>query len=131
MFKIIKNKNKNLCVAYRCPKNKTEKDRFCAKHSKKYQKYKNPYKYTFHQKKYRAKERGISWDLTLEEFIEFCEETNYMELKGKTGESASIDRKDPKIGYTRENVQILSLANNSKKMHEDNRVDEVTEDLPF
>lgn len=126
MFRIIPSKKKKgLCVAHGCRNKHSSQDRFCSKHSKRYQKYKNPYKYTFYQKKYRAKERGITWNLTLEEFIEFCEETNYMELKGKTAEAASIDRKDPLKGYEKGNLQILSLTANSRKMHEDNK------DCPF
>lgn len=126
MFKIISHKKaKGLCVAYRCNNKHTSKDRFCSKHSKRYQKYTNPYKYTFHQKKYRAIERGIEWNLTLDQFIAFCDEHNYMDTKGKTKTSASIDRIDPLKGYELGNLQILSLSDNTKKMHEDNS------DCPF
>lgn len=128
MFKIIPSKKaKGLCVAYRCGNKHTPKNRFCSKHNHRYQKYKNPYKYTFHQKRSRAKERGIEWNLTLDEFIEFCNETGYMDTKGKTKTSASIDRIDPNKGYEIGNIQILSLSDNTKKMHEDNKED----DCPF
>lgn len=128
MFKIIPDKKaKGLCVAYRCSNKHTSKNRFCSKHNHRYQKYKNPYKYTFHQKRQRAKERGIVWKLTLDEFIEFCDEHNYMDTKGKTKTSASIDRIDPSKGYEKGNLQILSLSDNTKKMHEDNKED----DCPF
>ncbi len=127
MFKIIPHKKfKGLCVAYRCNNKRSKKDRFCPKHSKRYQKYKNPFKYTFHQKKNRAIERGIAWKLSLAEFIEFCEETNYMEKKGKTKTSASIDRIDPNKGYEKGNLQILSLSDNSKKKYTD-----LEDDCPF
>lgn len=127
MFKLVPSKKtKRLCIAYRCSNEHSPKDRFCSKHSKRYQKYKNPYKYAFHQKKYRAIERGIEWKLTLDEFIEFCDQNNYMETKGKTKTSASIDRIDPNKGYEIGNLQILSLSENSKKMHRDN-----SEDCPF
>lgn len=121
MFKIIPSKKlKGLCVAHGCTKKHGTKDRFCSTHTHRYQKYKNPYKYTFNQKKNRAKERGIEWKLTLQEFIDFCEEHNYMETKGRRATSASIDRIDPNKGYEKGNLQILSLSANTKKMHVDN-----------
>lgn len=127
MFKIIPSKKaKGLCVAYRCANKHTPKNRFCSKHNHRYQKWKNPIKYTFHQKKSRAKERGIKWNLTLAEFTQFCKENDYMNKKGRTASAASIDRidPDPEIGYEVGNIQILSLAANSKKMHEDKADDD-------
>ena len=125
MFKIAKNKPKHLCAAWGCTNLRTPKNRFCSKHNHRYQKEKNPIKYIFHKKRHRAKERGIEWNLTLSEFKQFCEENNYMELKGKKAGSASIDRIDPNKGYEVGNLQILTLAQNSAKMHEDKN------DCPF
>lgn len=123
-FKIIpEKKKKGLCVAYRCGSKHTPKNRFCSKHNHRYQKYKNPYKYTFQQKRSRAIKRGIEWSLTLDEFIEWCDENNYMAEKGKKANSASIDRKDPNKGYEKGNLQKLTLAQNSAKMHEDKKND--------
>lgn len=124
MFKIIPSKKKKgLCVAYRCKNKHTPKNRFCSKHNHRYQKYKNPYKYCYHQKRGRTIERGIEWNLTIDEFIEFCDEHNYLDNKGRTKTSASIDRIDPSKGYEKGNLQILSLSDNTKKMHEDNKND--------
>lgn len=124
MFKIIPSKKKKgLCVAYRCKNKHTPKNRFCSKHNHRYQKYKNPYKYCYHQKRGRAIERGIEWNLTIDEFIEWCDENNYMAEKGKKANSASIDRKDPNKGYEKGNLQKLTLAQNSAKMHEDKKND--------
>lgn len=126
MFKIVSNKkSKGLCTAYRCKNKHTPKDRFCAKHRHRYNKFINPIKYTYHQKRSRARERGIEWNLTIEEFRDFVIETNYMQNKGKKAGSASIDRIDPRKGYEVGNLQILSLSDNSKKMHTDKN------DCPF
>lgn len=125
MFKIAKNKPKHLCVAWGCKNPRTPKNRFCSKHNHRYQKEKNPINHTFNLRRSRAKERGIEWNLTLAEFKQFCEENNYMELKGKSAGSASIDRIDPNKGYEVGNLQILTLAQNSAKMHEDR------DDCPF
>lgn len=120
MFKIAKNKDSSLCQAYRCGNKHTPKDRFCAKHRHRYNKEMNPINYVFHLRKSRAKERGHEWDLTLEEFREFCKQTGYMEGKGKKAGSMSIDRIDNTKGYSLDNIQILSLSENSAKQHTDN-----------
>jgi len=125
MFKIIPSKkSKGLCVAYGCKNKHTPKNRFCAKHNHRYQKFKDPVRYCFNRKKNNARTTRIEWKLTLEEFREFCEEHNYLERTGKLATSASIDRIDPGKGYEKGNLQILSLADNNRKMHEDNKKDE-------
>ena len=139
MFKIVKNRRKGICVAHGCMNSHSKKDRFCSKHRHRYNKWMNPLKYTFYKRKYRAKEREIEWNLTLEEFKEFCDETNYMELKGKMSHSASIDRIDPSKGYEKGNIQILSLGDNTRKKNDriNGRCDDNDfdyggdEDLPF
>lgn len=115
-MKIIKNKGKKgLCVAYRCERPPHIKDRFCSKHSKRYQKEKNFLAYTFSSLKQNAKRRGKPFDLTLQEFKIFCKNTNYLGLKGRKSESASIDRIDSTKGYSLKNIQVLTLSQNSTK----------------
>ena len=112
---IDKKKSKGLCVAYRCGRKPHTKDRFCPKHSKRYQKEENPIEYTFAALKQNAKRRGKDFSLTIDQFKQFCRETDYIELKGKLGSSASIDRVKPDKGYSLDNIQILSLSQNSSK----------------
>lgn len=122
MFKIIETKKAGKCKAYRCPDDSTKKDRFCAKHSKRFQKEKNEASYVYHLLKSNAGRRDKEFSLTLDEFKLFCKETNYLNLRGKKAGSASIDRINPLKGYTYDNIQIMSLADNSAKMHRDNEV---------
>lgn len=126
MFKIIENKDKKLCCAYRCANKRAEKDRFCPKHRKRYKKEHNPVSYYYDLLKCNAKRRGKKFTLTLPEFKYFCDQTDYLKLKGKKASSASIDRIDPARGYEAGNIQILSLAENTRKMHEDRK-----EQAPF
>lgn len=74
-------------------------------------------RYSYNNKKHRADERGIFWDLTLEEFREFCHETDYISKTGKVTGSYDVDRiiegKTP--GYTKGNIQILDKIANIKK----------------
>jgi len=71
--------------------------------------------YTFNILRCNAKRRGKIFNITLNQFRKFCKETNYLELKGKNASSASIDCKIPEKGYSYENMQILTLAENTIK----------------
>lgn len=123
MVIIDKKKDKGLCVAYRCMHKHSARDRFCHKHRKRFQKDNNPLVYCYGYLKQNAKRRGKAFDLTLEEFKKFCDETDYLELKGKLGKSASIDRIDNTKGYSYDNIRVLSLSDNTKKRNEEDYAD--------
>lgn len=119
-FRIARSKPGHLCCAYHCKEKRSAKDRFCPKHSRRYQRDTNPIRYVYHALKSNARRRGKVFTLTLAEFEAFCAETGYMEKRGKTGKSASIDRIDNSRGYEAGNLRILSLSENSyKRNHED------------
>lgn len=65
----------------------------------------------------RARQRKIPFTITLAQFREWCRETGYLERRGKTPESATIDRKNHDEGYHIWNIQILSHAENSNNGH--------------
>lgn len=67
--------------------------------------------------KQNAKRRGKYFDLTLEEFKKFCIKHDYLAAKGRKSFSMTIDREDTTKGYTANNIQPLSNANNVKKHH--------------
>lgn len=90
---------------------------FCYKHWRQRAKETNILGYTFDALKQAAKRRGKQFDLTLEQFKEFCERTKYLELKGKTSSSLSIDRIDPTKGYSADNIQAVELGYNVRKFH--------------
>lgn len=116
-------KKKHLCEVKFCKKSKTGTDRLCPKHRKQKQRAEDPEAYFFNALKNNAKRRKKYFDITLAQFRDFCKRTNYINLKGKNADSASIDRIKIEEGYTISNIQILSLSDNTKKMHE--------EDYPF
>jgi len=53
--------------------------------------------------------------LTIEEFTEFCYRSDYIAGKGRTVESYSIDRVNPERGYHIDNIQRLTVSENSRK----------------
>lgn len=119
MFKIIENKKAPLCKAYRCQNMRAENDRFCYKHRKRFLKETKPVNYYYTLLKSNAKHRGKEFNLTLEEFKNFCAETGYMHLKGKSAKSASIDRINNLRGYEMGNIQVLTLSQNTCKRNEE------------
>ncbi len=115
MFKIVDNKDKRICAAYRCNKKRGAHSKFCPKHHSRRQKEVNPEGYFYNLLKQNAKRRGKDFKLTRPEFAIFCAETGYLRRKGKNKNSASIDRIDLNKGYEISNIQVLTLRENSSK----------------
>lgn len=65
----------------------------------------------------RAKQRGLPFTITLEEFKTWCAQTGYLEKRGRDPESASIDRIDHDKGYHIWNIQIKSFQENCTTGH--------------
>jgi hypothetical protein len=100
-------------------------DRFCGKHRHRFTKHNNIVAYTFNALKSNAKRRGKEFTLTRTQFKKFCLKTDYIKLKGRRPNSASIDRIDSSKGYSLDNIQILSLSINSSKGNRDDLEDYV------
>lgn len=116
---IAKSKPKHLCQAKRCKACKAPKKKFCSKHHAQSQKQNNLVGYTYNLLKQNAKTRKKVFTITLQDFKDFCNETGYLETKGRTKLKSSIDRKDHTKGYEKGNLQLLSVSDNSKKRWED------------
>lgn len=114
-FYVCSDKPKHICCAYRCKSKRKDKHRFCAKHSHRYKKATDLLGYVYDNLRCNARRRGKVFTLTRQEFEQFCAETNYLELRGKTGKSASIDRVDNRKGYELGNIRILTLSENTHK----------------
>lgn len=120
-------KSEKKCATPYCCNDKRTGHGFCHKCVARRFRATHPETYSYNTLKQNAKRRGHAFVLTLDEFIKFCGETNYLALKGKTKNSASIDRKIPHLGYVYGNLQILSLSENTKKRY----ADELEEKCPF
>jgi hypothetical protein len=69
----------------------------------------------YHTAKSHAKQRGIGFLLTREQFEAFCHETGYHLTKGRTAEASSIDRIKGDLPYQAGNIQIKTVSANSIK----------------
>lgn len=76
---------------------------------------KDPVKLSFQNLRKNARRRGKEFTLTLEQFREFCIKHPYIQGKGRTKDSYHIDRIDETKGYSIDNIQILTNAENFKK----------------
>jgi len=74
---------------------------------------KHPATYVLNAIRQRAKSRRLECTITLAEFKAWCAETGYLELRGQTPESMTVDRVDPDQGYHIWNIRPLSHAENS------------------
>ena len=80
----------------------------CAKHHARQWKNNHPLKYAYNKLKYRAKERGHEFSLTFAEYEAFAIKTDYAKLKGRSGLSLSINRKNPNKGYSKSNIETMT-----------------------
>lgn len=122
---INKKKRIGKCLTPYCRSFSRGKNNYC--YSCKQRKYKerHPFRYEYNVLKQNAKRRGHFFGLTFQEFKKFCLETSYLEKKGRTKRKFSIDRINVRSGYVLENIQLITVSANSKKMYLD------YEDLPF
>lgn len=88
----------------------------------------NPIRATYYNLKNNAKRRNKDFQLTFEEFGEFATKYQINYGKKRTKDTWSIDRVDPSKGYSIDNIQPLTLSENSEKRWSDMRVFEFTND---
>jgi CRISPR/Cas system-associated protein endoribonuclease Cas2 len=72
-------------------------------------------KWSYWNLKSNAKRRNKVFDLTFEQFQDFCIETNYIAGKGRTLLSYSIDRINNNLGYSIGNIRCITVSENSRK----------------
>ena len=75
----------------------------------------SPLKAAFATLRNNAKRRGIEFTLSLPDFALFCEQTNYLALKGLGPDDMTIDRINNYKGYEAGNIQMLTRRENSKQ----------------
>lgn len=110
-------KNKHgLCAVKRCRQEREKHRTICRRCRQRIDVVHNPVSNAYRNLKSHAKQRKIPFHLTRIQFEEFCLMTGYvLENRGKTKTSFSIDRIQSHIGYTPENIQVLTLSENTRK----------------
>lgn len=120
----VKRPNLRHCAIAWCPRERRsdKKSRLCHTCESREWRANHPVRAAHIRLRSHAKQRGILFDLTFDQFKRFvCESGNgYMEGKGKTFRShLQIDRIDNLKGYTLSNIQVLTLSENATKGNRD------------
>ncbi len=103
-------------VAY-CRNDRPKHKSICWKHKSRLLKERHLATYTFNLLRCGARRRGIAFTLTLKNFIDFCQRTNYLVLKGQNPDSLTVDRINHDFGYAQDNIKVSTHAENSFKKH--------------
>ena len=108
-------KAKHKCETKYCRRERPPQKKKCWTCQKKAWKKKYPVRYAYSNLKQNAKKRKKDFTLSLEQFEEFCKKTSYLEKVGKKRYHYSIDRIRSSEGYHIDNIQLLTVAQNSSK----------------
>ena len=76
-----------------------------------------PETYVLNAIRNRARQRKIPFDITLEQFRDFCNRTGYITRRGRDPDALTIDRIDHDKGYHIWNIQVKSFQENCERGH--------------
>jgi hypothetical protein len=77
----------------------------------------DPVRYAFNNLRNRAKQRGLAFTITIEQFRQFCIKTKFIAGKGRSAESYTIDRIYNGVGYHIDNIQVMKKGDNVRKYY--------------
>jgi hypothetical protein len=108
-----KNIKKGFCSVAFC-KNKC-KGKICSTCRCRKSRIEDPVRYAFNNLRNRAKQRGLLFTITLEQFRGWCSKVKYIGFAGRSSESYTIDRKHNDLGYHIDNIQVMTKGKNITK----------------
>lgn len=108
-------KDKKLCTTPRCKNKKAPKRTICWKCKARLYKKRNLARAVFRDLRHNAKRRNKPFTITFEDFLKFCYQYNYLQGKGKTKTSLTIDCIINELGYVPGNLQALTNEENGRK----------------
>jgi hypothetical protein len=104
-----------LCKTMGCTNPAAKNKNYCFGCRSKQWRERHPLLYLYLAWRGNAKRRGKFFDVTFDQFQEFCQETGYDKLKGTAADCLSVDRIDPYLGYTKDNIRAITVSDNSKR----------------
>lgn len=111
-------KRAGVCIEPYCRKTPREGANRCDSCAKKRYIQKDPERYIYQTLKDNAKRRKVHFDISLDDFKDFLKDNpDYIKLKGIKKKSLQIDRIDITKGYTKGNLQSISMIENLNKYH--------------
>ena len=110
-------RSKGQCLAVGCTNH--AKSTLCYHHERERKKEKNPFAYWYGVWRRNARRRHKVFTITLEYFIEFCNNTGYIDKKGRKCGNMTIDRRIDELGYIPGNIRALEHGANVRKRFTD------------
>lgn len=71
-------------------------------------------RYAWQNLKHHARQRGIGFTLTLEEFGAIVVPEGYIQGRGRTADALQVDRIDQRRGYEAGNVRVVLTSENAR-----------------
>lgn len=109
-LRLKKHTTPGICAVAYC-KNKC-KGKMCSTCRSRKSRLADPVRYAFNNLRNRAKQRGLIFTITLEQFREWCVKVEYIGFKGRSSTSYTIDRRYNDLGYHIDNIQVLEKRDN-------------------
>lgn len=75
----------------------------------------HPLEHTYRKLKYNSRRRGVAFEISLEQWKEFCAKYSYLELRGIEAHSLTVERPNANEGYHIGNMTVLPNADNVRK----------------
>lgn len=106
------------CVKFGCRRRARPGKTICCTCSSRLYRLRHDDRYAYYNLRASARRRKIPFILSRSEFLQFCEDTNYLERRGVGGDALTIDRIDPDRPYCIDNLRVLTHADNSSHVWE-------------
>ena len=107
-------KKKNKCKMPGCW-NKVTGQGACSSCRSKASREKDPHRYSYTALRNNAKRRRKPFNISLEDFKEFCYETKYIETKGRSGNAFSVDCIIDELEYDWESGKFTTVKRITQK----------------
>jgi hypothetical protein len=117
-----------ICKYHGCTNSPPKHAKYCNTCHGRMRAIRDPWRYYFRALKLSAKKRNIEFKLTFEEFRAFCDQTNYLQLVGRSPGSFHIDRVDNFKGYEVGNIQLMESSANVGKGNRERHQEPPTEE---
>ncbi len=121
-FNLSKSRGGELCAVKFC-RNPRRKDRYlCHKCNMRLWRARNPMRDAFNNLRHSAVRRKIPFGLTLSDFEAICVSTGYLQKKGNYGDCLHIDRIKNHLGYTPDNIRVITCTENIAKGNTERKI---------
>lgn len=127
VFKLKKTVPAGRCPVLRCgnPSKPIGSCGLCAKHHQQRWRMRSKKESAYALLKAHAKQRGIDFRISAEYFSGLADALAMFDHTAETrGETPSLDRLDPSLGYVPSNLRVITVSENSKKAARETRLPE-------